>query len=289
MAGSPQHTQKTANGQTERRTYAFQPANATTEETTRLDDLNIAIKQFFSGKLSFAPLEDLQPTAILEIGSGSGAWTIQAAKAFPRARVVAIDQNPIPPRPLPSNVEFHKLDITETFPFEDEAFDIVHARLVLMHVPGAEDVLRRAVRLLKPGGWIIVEDPDDSNMVDGGKPLGPGMGAFVGGWLELLRSRAATPTFGRYLEGILKSIDSLDEVHVRKIKIPISGKSDDEEENKLGLAWKVNMVRVAQDLPTRFAEQGITPEVAEQHLDELQDPSRSITTDMYFSWSRKRL
>lgn len=34
----------------------------------RLDDLNLAIKQFFSGKLSFAPLEDLQPTAILEIG-----------------------------------------------------------------------------------------------------------------------------------------------------------------------------------------------------------------------------
>ena len=35
---------------------------------------------------------------------------------------------------LPSNVEFHKLDITQGFPFEDETFDIVHARLVLMHV-----------------------------------------------------------------------------------------------------------------------------------------------------------
>ena len=35
---------------------------------------------------------------------------------------------------LPSNVEFHKLDITQALPFEDETFDIVHARLVLMHV-----------------------------------------------------------------------------------------------------------------------------------------------------------
>lgn len=34
----------------------------------RLDDLNDAIKQFFGGKLSLAPLEGLQPTAILEIG-----------------------------------------------------------------------------------------------------------------------------------------------------------------------------------------------------------------------------
>ncbi|KAI1787183.1 S-adenosyl-L-methionine-dependent methyltransferase [Ganoderma leucocontextum] len=294
MAGESAHTTQSTihvsgDGQGETDTYAFQPASATREETTRLDDLNAAFKQLFGGNLSFAPLEELQPTAILEIGSGSGAWTIQAAEAFPQARVVAVDQNPIPPRALPPNVEYHKLDITQTFPFEDETFDIVHARLVLMHVPGADDVLRRAVQLLKPGGWIIVEDPDDGNMVDGGEPLGPGMGAFVGGWLKLLRSRGAEPCFGRYLGSELRSSDSLAEVHVRKITIPISGKSDDEEENKLGLAWKVNMLRVARDLPTRFAEQGITAEVAMQHLEELEDPARSITTDMYLSWSRKRL
>ena len=48
------------------------------------------------------------------------------------------------------------------------------------------------------------------------------------------------------------------------------------------------MLRVARDLPTRFADQGITVEVAEKHLAELADPERCITTDMYFSWSRKR-
>ncbi|KAM5543800.1 hypothetical protein V8D89_002417, partial [Ganoderma adspersum] len=254
-----------------------------------LDDLNDAIRQFFGGRLSFAPLEELQPTAILEIGSGTGSWTIQAAQTFPKARVIAVDQNPIPPRPLPSNVEFHKLNITtEAFPFEDETFDIVHARLVLMHVPGAIDILRRAIQLLKPGGWILVEDPDDSNMVDGGKPLGPGMSAFVGGWSELLRSRGAEPNFGRYLENELRSVSSLVEVHVKKVTIPISGKSDDAEENKLGLAWKVNMLRVAHDLPMRYSGHGITPEAAKHHVEELEDPERNITTDMYFSWSCKR-
>ena len=64
--------------------------------------------------------------------------------------------------------------------------------------------------------------------------------------------------------------------------------ASDPEENKLGLAWKVNMLRVARDLPTRFADQGITMEVAEKYLAELADSERSITTDMYFSWSRKR-
>lgn len=49
------------------------------------------------------------------------------------------------------------------------------------------------------------------------------------------------------------------------------------------------MLRVARDLPGRFAEQGITEEVARKHLEELEDPDRDITTDMYFSWSRKRI
>ena len=93
-------------------------------------------------------------------------------------------------------------------------------------MPGAREVLRRAVGLLKPGGWIIVEDPDDSNMVDGGKPLGPGMGAFVGAWLDIVRSRGAEPCFGRFLEDELKAIDSLVEVNVKKVTIPISGKSE---------------------------------------------------------------
>lgn len=144
-------------------------------------------------------------------------------------------------------------------------------------------------------------------MVDGGKPLGPGMRAFVGGWSELLRSRGAEPNFGLYLENELRSVSSLAEVHVKKVTIPISGKSNstvvvmciplpcltihvlDTEENKLGLAWKVNMLRVAHDLPMRYSEYGITPKVARQHIEELEDPERNITTDMYFSWSSKRM
>ena len=98
--------------------------------------------------------------------------TIQAAKAFPQAQVVAIDQNPIPPRcvlsckncttgpliighpsALPSNVEFRKLDITKAFPFADETFDIVHARLVLMHVSPRVPVLLTIYSQHNIGPW----------------------------------------------------------------------------------------------------------------------------------------
>ena len=53
---------------------------------------------------------------------------------------------------LPSNVEFHKLDITQSFPFEDETFDIIHARLVLMHVSACDFRTRKRVTHLSPLG-----------------------------------------------------------------------------------------------------------------------------------------
>ena len=36
--------------------------------------------------------------------------------------------------PIPPNLTFQKVDLTEPFPFPNESFDIVHARLVMMHV-----------------------------------------------------------------------------------------------------------------------------------------------------------
>lgn len=44
--------------------------------------------------------------------------------------------------------------------FPSSMFDIFHARFVLEHVPTRDDVVRRAARSLKPGGWFVVEDAD---------------------------------------------------------------------------------------------------------------------------------
>jgi len=37
-------------------------------------------------------------------------------------------------------------------PLPDAAFDLIHARLVLIHIPEREKVLARLVAALKPGG-----------------------------------------------------------------------------------------------------------------------------------------
>jgi SAM-dependent methyltransferase len=39
-------------------------------------------------------------------------------------------------------------------------FDLVHARLVLMHVPDRDGALAAMITALRPGGWLLVEDAD---------------------------------------------------------------------------------------------------------------------------------
>ncbi len=45
-------------------------------------------------------------------------------------------------------------------PLPRDPFDLIHARLVLVHLPEREKVLDRMVAALKPGGWLLVEEFD---------------------------------------------------------------------------------------------------------------------------------
>ncbi len=44
----------------------------------------------------------------------------------------------------------------------ERSFDLVHARYVLIHLPGYEVVVTKMFDSLKPGGWLALEEPDFS-------------------------------------------------------------------------------------------------------------------------------
>jgi len=60
-----------------------------------------------------------------------------------------------------SNVEARVHDI-RTDPLDDSYFDIIHARLLLEHLPSRLAVLDKLIAALRPGGWMLVEDLDFS-------------------------------------------------------------------------------------------------------------------------------
>jgi ubiquinone/menaquinone biosynthesis C-methylase UbiE len=105
----------------------------------------------------------------LEVGGGSGSVAVWLAeRAGPSGHVVVTD---IDPRfmerstgPRPANLEVRRHDIG-TDPLPDATFDLIHARLVLSHVPQRHQVLPRLATALKPRGWLVIEE-FDGRLVD---------------------------------------------------------------------------------------------------------------------------
>ncbi|KAI0763984.1 hypothetical protein BD413DRAFT_483211, partial [Trametes elegans] len=136
-------------------------------------------------------------------------------------------------RLLPTSFAFKPVNIPGPIPFPDGAFNMVHMCFVLLHasilsacVPGAENILARACRLVRQDGWQLVEEPDDENMVNRDAGLWPCMAAFLDGWNRILRVRGADPWFGSKLEAALHRLGAFGEVGVRKVTVPISGRGD---------------------------------------------------------------
>ncbi|MGH8794232.1 MAG: class I SAM-dependent methyltransferase [Stackebrandtia sp.] len=90
----------------------------------------------------------------LEIGPGRGSvarW--MADRVGADGKVVAVDIDPcrIEAR---DNMEIRQQDIRDGVP--GGPYDLIHARLVLMHIPERVEVLRALVDSLNPGGWLVL-------------------------------------------------------------------------------------------------------------------------------------
>ncbi|MBT9317285.1 class I SAM-dependent methyltransferase [Leptothoe spongobia] len=62
-----------------------------------------------------------------------------------------------------SSLAMLKVDITD-IPFKDDQFDVVFCSHVLEHVPEDRKAMSELYRVLKPGGWAILQVPIDTNL-----------------------------------------------------------------------------------------------------------------------------
>jgi len=97
----------------------------------------------------------------LEVGGGGGSVTRWLCdRVGPEGHVVATDLSPRFLEEIDApNLEVRKHNIV-TDPMEEGAFDLVHSRDVLEHIPERELVLDKMLAALKPGGWLVAEDVD---------------------------------------------------------------------------------------------------------------------------------
>jgi SAM-dependent methyltransferase len=135
----------------------------------------------------------------LEVGGGAGSITQWLChRVGPTGTVVATDlQCDFLSDLDEKNLEVRTHDIAAD-DLEQGAFDLVHSRMVLQHVPARDVALKRMVTALAPGGVLLEEDMDCASLV----ASGPGAALFersVPPLIDILRAAGYDPDFGRRL------------------------------------------------------------------------------------------
>lgn len=159
----------------------------------------------------------------LGVGAGWSCWEVGAGgptvaswlaeRVGPGGRVVATDIDTTWLTGLPANVTVARHDVGADPP-PAGPFDLVHARLVLVHVVERDEALRRMVEVLRPGGWLLVEDFDPALLPDA--CLDPTTEAehranrIRAGFIDLLAKRGVDLMYGRKLPRLLRQAGLLD-------------------------------------------------------------------------------
>jgi SAM-dependent methyltransferase len=132
-----------------------------TAERAERDRLEVQARAW--DRFTIRTLDDVGVTdgwRCLEVAGGTGtvaSWLSQRVGA--RGHVTATDlETKWLDALTATNLEVRRHDVVnESF---DERYDLVHTRLLLMHLPERDAVIAKLAAALKPGGWLVVEDFD---------------------------------------------------------------------------------------------------------------------------------
>ncbi|KAH9846682.1 hypothetical protein C2E23DRAFT_851900 [Lenzites betulinus] len=136
------------------------------------DDWNSAFLQYLAQGVTIYPIEK-PPRKVLDLGCGTGAWVLEAAKYWPECHVVGLDIRPVQPdltmvdlgiecRELSERVTWVHGDFLDPLPFEANQFDLVRICCIGLSVPedSWQDLVEECARILRPGGHIEVVEED---------------------------------------------------------------------------------------------------------------------------------
>lgn len=106
----------------------------------------------------------------LDVGCGAGHWGRTMLELLPAtATMVGVDREPeffslaetgAKSRGLSERMSFVEGRV-EALPFDDGRFDLVTCQLVLIHVADVALALREMIRVTRPGGLVVIVEPDN--------------------------------------------------------------------------------------------------------------------------------
>jgi SAM-dependent methyltransferase len=208
----------------------------------------------------------------LEVGAGGGSvarWL--AARVAPSGAVLATDINPVHIPWLPG-LGIRRHDITRD-PLPEEAYDLAHARQVLLHLPDRLTALRRMVRSLRPGGWLVLEEFDGSYcpaLLAPDDEAAATYGRYTESKVAVMESAGADMSWGQRVAGAMRDA-GLTQIDTRPLILPWRGGSP-------GARLQIHTTR---HLREKFLRAGITDADLARFRGVLSDPEFVACTVLY--------
>jgi SAM-dependent methyltransferase len=110
-------------------------------------------------------LTERQHSAVLDVGCGSGEFSMRIAQKVGTETIVGIERvSPFAKMASNKGVSTILGDASNIFPFKDEVFDVVTANQVIEHLNNTDVFIKEIRRVLKQDGYCMVATPNLSGL-----------------------------------------------------------------------------------------------------------------------------
>ncbi|WWC91464.1 uncharacterized protein L201_006410 [Kwoniella dendrophila CBS 6074] len=234
------------------------------EESDRLNSQHKAIVMTFNGHIP-EPIKTIllekEKPRILDVGCGTGNWSVEVADQLPKALVTGVDLVSIHPKEYPSNVDLKRLDILEDLPEGWEgSFDLIHARYLVFGINNFNTLIPRLQKLLKPNGYLMMLEPEVCFRAEGYDSKTSKAVRFAEVISEASDKLGRNPVPGKVVSEYLQSSNDFDQVETVVGEIPLSPWADDERLKEIGIAHQPTALNYGSALKRLVMKAGIHSE-----------------------------
>ena len=225
---------------------------------------------------------------VIDVGCGPrGVLDLLAARVGPSGRVVGLERNAEHAALAESFVALQGLETVAIVrgdlignDLPKGSFDLAHERTVLVNVPDPEAALAAMVELVRPGGVVACQDPDQSARVC--DPPHPAWDRLTELLFEAWQRNGADPFLGRRLPGMMRHA-GLKNIAVKLYAI----------ETGIGHPWRFNFLTFIDNMRAAILAGGlIHVEALDQEVHalraHLEDPETMVISALFYQvWGRK--